>query len=82
MHFADNTVDDSDRIRAQAIAMVVGVGIGNVVGNLGGGILLDTLGLQKMLLVSTLFACLGFILMAVVLHEKSSRSMLRIKRRS
>ena len=82
VHFADNTVDDSDRIRAQAIAMVVGIGIGNVVGNLGGGILLDTLGLQKMLLISTLFACLGFILMAVFLREKPSRSMHRIMRRS
>jgi predicted MFS family arabinose efflux permease len=76
VHFSDHSVSDADRIRSQAIAMVAGIGIGNVIGNLGGGFVLDIWGLERLLQMSTILAAIGFIIMFIVLLEKSPRSAL------
>ena len=70
--FANSSVSDKDRIRAQAVAMVAGFGVGNVLGNLGGGFLLDAFGLQAMLLIATITGFAGFLLMFFFLHTKPS----------
>ena len=70
VHFSDHSVTDADRVRAQAISMVAGFGIGNVFGNLGGGFILDKWGLQSMLFVSTILGFIGFIIMFAALYEK------------
>lgn len=70
VHFSDHSVTDADRVRAQAISMVAGFGIGNVFGNLGGGFILDKWGLQSMLFVSTILGLIGFLIMFAVLYEK------------
>lgn len=70
VHFSDHSVTDADRVRAQAISMAAGFGIGNVFGNLGGGFILDKWGLQSMLFVSTILGLIGFLIMFAVLYEK------------
>lgn len=70
VHFSDHSVTDADRVRAQAISMVAGIGIGNVFGNLGGGFILDKWGLQSMLFVATILGFIGFIIMFAALYEK------------
>jgi len=70
VHFSDHSVTDADRVRAQAISMVAGFGIGNVFGNLGGGFILDKWGLQSMLFVATILGFIGFIIMFAALYEK------------
>jgi len=70
VHFSDHSVTDADRVRAQAISMVAGIGIGNVFGNLGGGFILDKWGLPSMLFVATILGFIGFIIMFAALYEK------------
>ena len=70
VHFSDHSVTDADRVRAQAISMVAGFGIGNVFGNLGGGFILDKWGLQSMLFAATILGFIGFIIMFAALYEK------------
>lgn len=76
VHFSDHSVSDADRIRSQAIAMVAGIGMGNVIGNLGGGFVLDIWGLDRLLLLSTVLAAIGCTIMFIVLYEKSPRQAL------
>jgi PPP family 3-phenylpropionic acid transporter len=76
VHFSDKSVLDVDRVRAQAISMAVGVGLGNVIGNLGGGFVLDKLGLHSMLIVSTVLGFIGFLIMFFVLHERRGQTVL------
>jgi len=73
VHFSDRSVANADRIRSQAISMVAGVGIGYVIGNLGGGFILDAWGLKSMLLTSTILGFIGFAIMFVVLFEKKPK---------
>lgn len=75
VHFSDKSVTDADRIRAQAVSMVAGIGLGNVFGNLGGGFILDRWGLQTMLLVSTVLGFIGFLIMFFVLYEKPVKAI-------
>jgi len=75
VHFSDHSVSDADRVRAQAIAMVAGIGIGNVFGNLGGGFILDKWGLSSMLLTATILGFIGFLVMFFVLYEKPVKSL-------
>jgi len=70
VHFSDHSVHDADRVRAQAISMVAGIGIGNVFGNLGGGFMLDQWGLHTMMMVSTALGFIGFLIMFFVLYKK------------
>ncbi|MEI8200632.1 MAG: MFS transporter [Eubacteriales bacterium] len=70
VHFSDHSVTDADRVRAQAISMVAGIGIGNVFGNLVGGFILDRWGLHSMLFVATILGFIGFIIMFAALYEK------------
>lgn len=70
VHFSDHSVTDVDRVRAQALSMAAGIGIGNVFGNLGGGFLLDQWGLRGMLFVATILGFIGFLIMFAVLYKK------------
>jgi PPP family 3-phenylpropionic acid transporter len=73
VHFSDQSVTDADRVRAQAISMVAGAGIGNVIGNLGGGVILDTWGLRSMLAAASVLGFIGFLIMFLVLYERPGR---------
>ncbi len=73
VHFSDHSVSDVDRVRAQAISMAAGIGLGNVIGNLGCGFILDKWGLHNMLIVSTVFGFIGFIIMFFVLRESKNK---------
>ncbi len=70
VHFSDHSVSDADRIRAQAISMVASFGIGNVIGNLLSGAIIDIWGLKIMLSVSSVLGLIGFLIMFFVLYEK------------
>lgn len=70
VHFSDHSVTDADRVRAQAISMVASFGIGNVIGNLLSGAILDIWGLKSMLSVASVLGLIGFLIMFFVLYEK------------
>ena len=70
VHFSDHAVSDADRVRAQAISMAAGLGIGNVFGNLGAGFIIDRWGLHSMLLAATILGFIGFLIMFISLYEK------------
>lgn len=76
VHFSDHSVSDADRIRAQAISMAAGLGIGNVFGNLGAGFIIDRWGLQSMLFTATILGFIGFLIMFVSLHEKRAKAFI------
>lgn len=75
VHFSDHAVSDADRVRAQAISMVAGIGIGNAFGNLGAGLIIDKWGLHNMLLVSTVLGFIGFLIMFFALRRKPTKSV-------
>jgi len=76
VHFSDHSVSDADRIRAQAISMVAGLGIGNVFGNLGAGFVIDRWGLHSMLFAATILGFIGFLIMFISLYEKPVKSLI------
>ena len=71
VQFSDQSVSDEYRVRAQAISAVSGFGIGNVIGNLCGGFLLDLFGLVPMLICASAIAFVGFAVMLVSLRRKN-----------
>lgn len=71
--FADTSVSEKDRVRAQALAMASTFGIGNVLGNLGGGFVLDVFGVYPMLIFSSVIGFIGFLIMFFVLNEKKTK---------
>lgn len=68
--FSDSSVSEKNRVRAQALAMASTFGIGNVIGSLGGGFVIDAFGLNTMLILSSVFGFAGFLIMFFVLREK------------
>ena len=70
VHYSDKAVSDVDRVRSQAISMVAGIGIGNVIGNLGGGIMIDRWGIHGLLLAACALSFTGFVVMFLFLGEK------------
>ena len=72
VQFSDQSVSDENRVRAQAISAVSGFGIGNVIGNLCGGFLLDIFGLLPMLIFASVIAFLGFAVMLVSMRGKKA----------
>jgi PPP family 3-phenylpropionic acid transporter len=71
--FADSSVSDHERVRAQALAMASTFGIGNVLGNLGGGFVLDAFGLYPMLVFSSVTGFIGFLIMFFVLIDRRKK---------
>ncbi len=71
--FADTSVSDHERVRAQALAMASTFGIGNVLGNLGGGFVLDAFGLYPMLVFSSVTGFIGFLIMLFVLMDRKKK---------
>jgi len=67
--FADRAVADRDRVRAQAYVNVAGMGIGMVVGNFVGGIILDYFDVPVLLFSSFIAGILGFAVMLAVLYR-------------
>ncbi len=61
--YSDQAVHPREQVRAQALAMMFGMGIGYAGGNLLGGWLLDWFGLTGLFAAAILFAFLGFVLM-------------------
>ena len=78
--FADTSVSDHERVRAQALAMASTFGIGNVLGNLGGGFVLDAFGLYPMLVFSSITGLIGFLIMFFVLVDRKKSHNLPSKR--
>lgn len=72
VQFSDQSVSDENRVRAQAISAVSGFGIGNVIGNLCGGFLIDLFGLVPMLIIASVIAFLGFGVMLLSLRGSKS----------
>ncbi len=75
VQFSDQSVNDENRVRAQAISAVSGFGIGNVIGNLCGGFLLDLFGLVPMLICASIIAFLGFAVMLLSMRERKSAGL-------
>jgi len=75
VEFSDRSVSGADRVRAQAVSMVSAFGIGNIAGNLGGGLILDKWGLKPMLAAAVVVGFVGFIIMAVSMHEKKTEAL-------
>lgn len=57
--FANMSTREGERVRAQAILNVLGMGVGYLIGNMVGGPLLDRFPTISVLLASTVFAVLG-----------------------
>lgn len=76
--FADRAVGDRDRVRAQAFVNVSGMGIGMVVGNLIGGLILDYFSVSVLLFSSFIAGMIGFVVMLAVLiryHQPSDTKL-------
>ena len=54
-------LDKNEKIRGQSLVTVASMGIGITIGNLLGGMILDSKGVPAMLIVSTVFSFLGFV---------------------
>lgn len=65
--FADRAVGNRDRVRAQAYVNVAGMGVGMVVGNLIGGVILDYFSVSVLLFSSFISGMIGFAIMLAVL---------------
>ncbi len=65
--FADRAVGNRDRVRAQAYVNVAGMGVGMVVGNLIGGVILDHFSVSVLLFSSFISGMIGFAIMLAVL---------------
>ncbi len=74
VYFANESTGEGDRVRAQAYANAAGMGVGYVVGNLVGGALLDHFETISVNIAATVFAAIGFLLMAFSLSGKARHS--------
>ena len=68
--FANMSTREGERVRAQAILNVLGMGVGYLLGNMVGGPLLDRFPTVSVLLAATGFAVLGSVVMILTLSGK------------
>jgi len=72
--FANEITREGERVKAQAIINVVGMGVGYMAGTLLGGALLDRFATVSVIIASAVFAGLGSIVMILTLVEKKKNS--------
>ncbi|MBN1892807.1 MAG: MFS transporter [Clostridiales bacterium] len=68
--FANESTREGERVKAQAIINVVGMGVGYMAGNMLGGNLLDHFSSQSVILAAVVFAGLGSVVMIWTLTGK------------
>ncbi len=72
--FANMSTRDGERVRAQALLNVLGMGVGYLLGNMVGGPLLDRFPTVSVLFAATGFAVLGSVVMIVTLSGRKDFS--------
>jgi PPP family 3-phenylpropionic acid transporter len=70
--FANEITREGERVKAQAIVNVVGMGIGYMVGTLIGGALLDRFATSSVIIAAAVFGGLGSVVMIMTLSGKKS----------
>ena len=68
-------VDKNEKIRGQSLVTVASMGIGITIGNLLGGVILDSKGVPAMLIVSTVFSFLGFVIVFLSIGRKNKNNI-------
>ena len=72
--FANMSTREGERVQAQAILNVLGMGVGYLIGNMVGGPLLDRFPTVSVLFAATGFAVLGSVVMIVTLTGRKDYS--------
>jgi PPP family 3-phenylpropionic acid transporter len=70
VYYVNEIVLEDEKIRGQSLVTVASMGIGITIGNLLGGIVLDLSGVPAMLILSTGFSLLGFIIVYLSIKNK------------
>ena len=74
VYFVNAVMEDHDQIKGQAY-MTMTLSIGNIIGSLSGGAIIDQVGISGMLLVATIAGLLGTaILISAIFRMRSGRS--------
>ncbi|MCP1224034.1 MFS transporter [Sebaldella sp. S0638] len=72
VYYVNEIVAENEKIRGQSLVTVASMGIGITIGNLLGGWILDLQGVPVMLIVSTVFSFLGFVIVFLSIGKKKT----------
>ena len=75
VYYVNEIVDKNEKIRGQSLVTVASMGIGITIGNLLGGVILDSKGVPAMLIVSTVFSFLGFVIVFLSIGRKNKNNI-------
>jgi PPP family 3-phenylpropionic acid transporter len=72
-YYINDTLETKDLVMGQTLLGIMTSGFGSTMGNVTGGILLDTLGIQTLFVVSIVVTCLGT--MTILTTLKASKAV-------
>jgi PPP family 3-phenylpropionic acid transporter len=78
VYFSNSLVGPDETVQAQALFSGTAIATGRILGNLLGGVIIDTLGLHALLIVAAVYAALSIVFAQAAdrLHKKSLRAQL------
>ncbi|SHO49183.1 MFS transporter [Anaerocolumna xylanovorans] len=82
IYYVNDLIEKENRVKGQSMLGVANIGIAGTLANLTGGRLLDTYGVEKMLLVGTVVTAIGFILICFSVREPAKESEAVVKQDS
>lgn len=69
IYYVNDLIEKENRVKGQSMLGVANIGVAGTLANLTGGRLLDTFGVEKMLLMGTVVTGIGFILICLSVKE-------------
>lgn len=73
VYYVNEIVLENEKIKGQSLVTVASMGVGITIGNLLGGVMLDKFGVPTLLIFSTIFSFLGFLMTFLTAEKKKIR---------
>ncbi|MBP9478966.1 MAG: MFS transporter [Sebaldella sp.] len=70
VYYVNEIVSENEKIKGQSLVTVASMGVGITIGNLLGGVTLDVFGVSTLLIFSTIFSFLGFLITFLTARKK------------
>ena len=70
VYYVNEIVSENEKIKGQSLVTVASMGVGITIGNLLGGVTLDVFGVSMLLIFSTIFSFLGFLITFLTARKK------------